>query len=113
MALAGACQAALVHYNCTLVFKLIPALCPASDTHPASMVDLTAFNTLALAATAQSLVSCDHTTPLAELSAMAADHEQVFVLGGGSNVVLMPRIQSLVIHVRSRGIRVLQDDAQG
>lgn len=77
------------------------------------MVDLTALNTLALPSMARYLKPYENAAQLAELSAVAADHEHVFVLGGGSNVVLMPNIQSLIIHVRSRGIEVLQDDPEG
>lgn len=77
------------------------------------MVDLTTLNTLALPAIARHLVPYENIAQLTELSALATDHEHVFVLGGGSNVVLMPNIQSLIIHVHSRGMDVLQDDTGG
>lgn len=46
---------------------------------------------------------------LADLSGIAQRYPRVFVLGGGSNVVLAPRLDSLVIKVESRGVRVLAD----
>lgn len=75
------------------------------------MVDLTAHNTLALPSTAQAVFRYDHNDQLPELSAMASRHRHVVVLGGGSNVVLMPALDSLVIQVQTRGIRVLEEDS--
>ncbi|GAB2912018.1 UDP-N-acetylmuramate dehydrogenase [Paralcaligenes ginsengisoli] len=46
---------------------------------------------------------------MADLSETARRYPRVFVLGGGSNVVLAPRLDSLVIKVESRGVRVLAD----
>lgn len=68
--------------------------------------DLTAFNTLGLKSMAGSLLRFDAGEQLEQLSSIAADYPAVFVLGGGSNVVLSPRLDCLVIKVESRGIRI-------
>ncbi len=70
--------------------------------------DLTALNTLGLRARASALVVYTGQAQLPALSALAQQHGQVFVLGGGSNVVLGPVIDGLVIKVASRGIRLLE-----
>ena len=55
---------------------------------------------------AGSLLRFDAGEQLEQLSSIAADYPAVFVLGGGSNVVLSPRLDCLVIKVESRGIRI-------
>ncbi|NGM87257.1 UDP-N-acetylmuramate dehydrogenase [Parapusillimonas sp. SGNA-6] len=76
-----------------------------------SSQDLSSFNTLGLKSTAASLLRFSDRAQLAELSSIAADYPAVFVLGGGSNVVLGPRLDCLVVKVESRGIRVHAETA--
>lgn len=73
--------------------------------------DLTSCNTLGLRSGASALVRYRHADELPELSRLAAEHGAVFVLGGGSNVVLAPRLESLVVKVESRGIRVMEESS--
>lgn len=71
--------------------------------------DLTAFNTLGLRARAQTLVRFHSQEQLPAISTLAGDHSSVFVLGGGSNVVLAPQLDCLVIKVETRGVRLLEE----
>jgi len=73
--------------------------------------DLTSCNTLGLCSGASALVRYRHADELPELSRLVAEHGAVFVLGGGSNVVLAPRLESLVVKVESRGIRVMEESS--
>jgi UDP-N-acetylmuramate dehydrogenase len=68
--------------------------------------DLGALNTLGLRSRAAALVRYDSPGQLAGLAELARRHSRLFVLGGGSNVVLEPRLDSLVIKVESKGIRL-------
>lgn len=70
--------------------------------------DLTPFNTLGLSANASHLVRYQTHDSLAQLAALALAHRHVFVLGGGSNVVLPPSFCGLVIKIESKGIHLLQ-----
>ncbi len=71
--------------------------------------DLTSLNTLGLRSQACALVRYESDTQLAGLSELAAEYPGVFVLGGGSNVVLADALDCLVIKVASRGIRLLEE----
>lgn len=68
--------------------------------------DLTSFNTLSLRSHALALVTYRSPGQLPLFSEMASQHDSVFVLGGGSNVVLPETLTSLVVKVESRGIRL-------
>lgn len=76
-------------------------------------VDLSSFNTLGLGSRARDLVVYDNVTQLPALQALVEQGERIFVLGGGSNVVLAEQVDALVIKVESKGIGLLQerDDA--
>lgn len=76
-------------------------------------VDLSSFNTLGLGSRARDLVVYDNVTQLPALQALVEQGERIFVLGGGSNVVLAEQVDALVIKVESTGISLLQerDDA--
>jgi UDP-N-acetylmuramate dehydrogenase len=78
--------------------------------------DLSAFNTLGLRSQARAFVRLNDDAPqrLQALSDLADQHgRRVFILGGGSNVVLEPRLHSLVVKVETRGLRVwAQSDAE-
>lgn len=70
--------------------------------------DLSAFNTLGLRSQARNFLRLQADAPeqLQALSQLADSHEKVFILGGGSNVVLAPQLGSLVVKVETRGLRV-------
>ncbi|NYT63532.1 UDP-N-acetylmuramate dehydrogenase [Alcaligenaceae bacterium] len=70
--------------------------------------DLTSFNTLGLQAHARALLRLQTPDQLPELTRLAARHASVFVLGGGSNVVLVPNIDSLVVKLESRGVGIYE-----
>lgn len=70
--------------------------------------DLGTLNTLGLPARAM-CVSCESETDLQALSELAARHRRLFVLGGGSNVVLAQHISALVVRPAFTGIEVLHD----
>lgn len=78
--------------------------------------DLSTFNTLGLRSQARAFVRLDDDVlqRLQALSDLADQHgRRVFILGGGSNVVLAPQMNSLVVKVETRGLRVwAQSDAE-
>ncbi|HEY9460056.1 MAG TPA: UDP-N-acetylmuramate dehydrogenase [Paralcaligenes sp.] len=76
----------------------------------ATTQDLTSFNTLQLHSRTRALVRYRSPAELADLSGLANQYRHVFVLGGGSNVVLAEHLRCLVIKVESRGVRILQQD---
>lgn len=71
--------------------------------------DLTTYNTLGLRARARSLVHFRSPGQLLAISALADAHSHVFVLGGGSNVVLASELGCLVIKVETQGIRLIEE----
>lgn len=73
--------------------------------------DLSALNTLGLASTARACVTLDDVAQLPALSALAAQHDRLLVLGGGSNVVLPETVPGLVARVALRGVRLLRAEA--
>lgn len=75
--------------------------------------DLTDFNTLSLNAVAFELLRYRSSEQLPQITQHIKAGKKVFVLGGGSNVVLAPRLSRLVIKVESAGIRLVEerDDA--
>jgi len=75
--------------------------------------DLSSFNTLGLPAQTDAYVRYRERAELEQLSALAARYQRVLVLGGGSNVVLPDRVPGLVIGVRSRGIRLVDESPDG
>jgi UDP-N-acetylmuramate dehydrogenase len=72
-------------------------------------VELSTQNTLGLACRAQSLIVLHNTTQLSGLTELARQFPQVFVLGGGSNVVLPPEFSALVLKVEFKGIALADD----
>lgn len=73
--------------------------------------DLGPFNTLGLASRAL-CVSFDSLDQLPAITQLATAGKRLFVLGGGSNVVLAQRINAVVIRTATRGIQVVQQDDQ-
>ncbi|CAM3460035.1 UDP-N-acetylenolpyruvoylglucosamine reductase [Bordetella sputigena] len=86
---------------------------PHTDALTPIAADLTALNTFGLVSTAQAYVRIVSPAQLPALSALARRHGRVFVLGGGSNVVLPSSIEGLVAHMAIPGIRLVEarDDA--
>lgn len=68
--------------------------------------DLTSFNTLGLRSQAAAFVRYESADQLSALSDLADRFDRVFILGGGSNVVLASQLDSLVIKVESRGVQL-------
>lgn len=85
----------------------LPFICQAM-LHTSEQ-DLTAFNTLGLQARARALVRFHSQEHLPAISTLAGGFPTVFVLGGGSNVVLAPQLDCLVIKVETRGVRLLEE----
>ncbi len=73
-------------------------------------VDLTSLNTLHLKSTASHYVILNHIEQLAQLSSLIAQASQFFILGGGSNLILPPLYNGLVIHNQLRGIHIEKID---
>jgi len=74
--------------------------------------NLSAFNTLGLPSRAEALVRFDDSKQVDELSALVKSYENVFVLGGGSNVVLGAKVSGLVVKVETRGMRLVEENAE-
>lgn len=74
--------------------------------------DLTYYNTLGLKSRARAFLRLRDLSMLEALSDTAARYPGVVILGGGSNVVLAPHIDGLVIHVETRGIELVDDNAE-
>lgn len=73
--------------------------------------DLSFYNTLGLRSQARAFLRLHSTRNLQDLSETAARYPGVVILGGGSNVVLAPRLDELVVHVATRGVALVDDDA--
>lgn len=71
--------------------------------------DLDTCNTLGLPARARVLPVRERGV-LPELSRLVRQGEQVFVLGGGSNVVMSARPQRLIVKIELRGVRLLAEE---
>jgi len=82
---------------------------PTSATLSPTTQDLTAFNTLGLPSVAARYVRVTELAQLPDLSRLAACADGVWVLGGGSNVVLPASIGKLVAHVGLSGVRLVAD----
>ena len=80
-----------------------------SSFPPPAPQNLSAFNTFGLVSHADAFVRIDDAAQLPALASLAATYPSLFVLGGGSNVVLPARVAGLVAHLATRGIRRLQD----
>lgn len=83
---------------------------PISTLTPAP-ADLTPFNTLGLRSRAEHYVRIDDLAQLPALSALAARHGRLLVLGGGSNMVLPSEVDGLVVHMALRGVRLIEQRA--
>lgn len=73
--------------------------------------DLTPLNTLGLKARARALLRYERPSQLPEIAEAAKQYARLLILGGGSNVVLAPELQCLVVKVESKGVRLLLDSS--
>lgn len=75
--------------------------------------DIQKFNTLAVPAVANYFVSVQNEEDLKEAIAFAkAEDLPILVLGGGSNIVLRADFPGLVIHMKTRGLQVIDEDEE-
>ena len=75
-------------------------------------VSLKSYNTLAVDVAARFFVVVQSLEQLQDALAWAQQRNvAVFLLGGGSNLVLTADLEMLVIHVQLQGIRILSEDA--
>ena len=72
--------------------------------------DLSFYNTLALKSQARSFLRLHSTRDLQHLSETITRYPGVVILGGGSNVVLAPQIEELVVHVTTRGAALVDEE---
>ncbi|MEZ4787542.1 MAG: UDP-N-acetylmuramate dehydrogenase [Flavobacterium haoranii] len=69
---------------------------------------LKSYNTFGIEASAQSFIEV---TSEQELAQVLKENQDIFVLGGGSNMLLTQNINQLVVHVNLKGIEIVQEDA--
>ncbi|MGX7668187.1 UDP-N-acetylmuramate dehydrogenase [Flavobacterium pedocola] len=67
------------------------------------------YNTFGIEAKAKSFVDVSNTEELAQIL-KEHQNEKLFILGGGSNMLLTQDIEALVIHVNLKGKRILKED---
>lgn len=73
--------------------------------------DLTYYNTLGLKSRARAFLRLHEEEGLDAFSETVARYPGVVILGGGSNVVLAPHIDELVVHVETRGVSLVDRQA--
>lgn len=82
----------------------------STDLHSAKSVDLSHGNTMALACLADSVVTLTHETQLdsfmADYASSSEHKPSLFVLSGGSNVLLPAHLKATVLQPQMRGITV-------
>src|SRR5690625_2178877 len=76
------------------------------------MSRLTALNTLGLTSQAQTLLVLNEINELEKLRPYLTVPTDLFVLGGGSNLVLAPQVHKNVLRVATRGISIRAETAQ-
>lgn len=74
-----------------------------------SPADLSALNTMALACQAEQVITLSDEAQLEQILNAKQQHEPLFVLSGGSNVLLPPTLTATVLRPLLRGITVLDD----
>ena len=76
-------------------------------------VSLDRLNTLGLACRAKRVLRLTSLSQLAQITALYRDHHDLFVLGGGSNVVLPAELNRVVVQVALKGIVLVEAYAPG
>lgn len=64
-------------------------------------------NTFGISALAKEFVAVSNTT---ELASVLQSNQDVFVLGGGSNMLLTQNIEKLVVHINIKGIKIIKEE---
>ena len=72
-----------------------------------SNFQLKEYNTFGISATAKEFVAVSNPT---ELATVLKSNQNIFVLGGGSNMLLTQNIDKLVVHINFKGIEVTKED---
>lgn len=72
-----------------------------------SNFQLKEYNTFGISAQAKEFVAVSNTT---ELASVLKTNQNIFVLGGGSNMLLTQNIEKLVVHVNLKGIEIVNED---
>lgn len=73
------------------------------------MYSLKAYNTFGIDIKAKEFISVSSLTEL-QFVLEKYQHEEIFVLGGGSNMLLTQDIQKPVVHVNLKGIQIIKQD---
>jgi UDP-N-acetylmuramate dehydrogenase len=73
------------------------------------MYSLKAYNTFGIDIKAKEFISVSSLTEL-QIVLEKYQHEEIFVLGGGSNMLLTQDIQKPVVHVNLKGIQIIKQD---
>ena len=72
-----------------------------------SNFQLKEYNTFGISVTAKEFVAVSNPT---ELATVLKANQNIFVLGGGSNMLLTQNIDKLVVHINFKGIEVTKED---
>jgi UDP-N-acetylmuramate dehydrogenase len=72
-----------------------------------SNFQLKEYNTFGIAALAKEFVAVSNIT---ELASVLKTNQAIFVLGGGSNMLLTQNIEKLVVHINFKGIEIVKED---
>jgi UDP-N-acetylmuramate dehydrogenase len=75
--------------------------------HFQSNYQLKEYNTFGIAALAKEFIAVSNST---ELASVLKTNRDIFVLGGGSNMLLTQNIEKLVVHVNLKGIEIVNED---
>lgn len=72
-----------------------------------SNFQLKEYNTFGISAQAKEFVAVSNTD---ELASVLKTNQDIFVLGGGSNMLLTQNIEKLVVHINFKGIEIVKED---
>lgn len=72
-----------------------------------SNFQLKEYNTFGISALAKEFIAVSNTN---ELSTVLQSNKDIFVLGGGSNMLLTQNIEKLVVHVNFKGIEIVKEE---
>ncbi len=72
-----------------------------------SNFQLKEYNTFGISALAKEFVAVSNVT---ELASVLKNNQDIFVLGGGSNMLLTQNIEKLVVHINFKGIEIVKED---
>ena len=72
-----------------------------------SNFQLKEYNTFGISVLAKQFIAVSNTN---ELSTVLQSNKEIFVLGGGSNMLLTQNIEKLVVHVNFKGIEIVKEE---